>query len=86
MNLSIGLTNAYELDIESKNQSINQLEQILIETKQELNSSVQKLDENSYEIENLRTIKKGLEDQRSLFLSEQDDNTMKGKYFKWIKH
>lgn len=73
-----GLTNAYELDIQAKNHSYSLLEHSLAETKEELEECRNKIKNDNYELTSLVKIKKDLEGQRKLYMSELDDSQTKG--------
>ena len=65
-----GLVYAYDLDIQTKSQTILNLEQNLIATRQNLNEANCRLENEKYELLNLETIKCDLETQRNLFYSK----------------
>ena len=73
-----GLTDAYEIDINSKKQQIIQLEQSLSETKFLLDEAQSQIESEKTELSNLETVRKDLEAQRSFYTNEIKDNDIKG--------
>ncbi len=73
-----GLANAYELDLQAKNQAYMQLEQILQTAKEELADAKSSSENDKFELENLNKIKLDLEAQRDLFTQVLDNDDVKG--------
>lgn len=74
----LGLTDAYEIDINNKKQTIMQLEQCLSETKFLLDEAQSQIESEKTELSNLETVRKDLEAQRSYFTNEIKDSDIKG--------
>ena len=77
--LFLGLTDAYEIEINTKKNQILQLEQNLSETKFLLDEAQSQIINEKTELSNLETVRKDLEAQRSYFTSELKANDIKGK-------
>lgn len=71
-----GLATAYEIDIQSKNKSLNQLEQELEKTKADLNELNNFKETSQKEIECLQSNNKELREQQQLLIHNIDDDKL----------